>query len=183
MKKLLLLLSLCLSSVSQAQTFASVNAEFATGVNGASDMHGYLFTVGHKANANIVVDANAETLVANSTNATINRLEAGATWLVPNTTILTPYVRTALGSKTASSNQFNYYSVEPGLRAKLGPGAIRLGWRYRDSVESGYTDLSRTWRLGYVLPMSNSIDLNVAYEQSRGNMSYNGYMTGLVIKF
>ncbi len=182
MKKYILVLLAALAPVCQAQTFASVNGEFATGVNGAPDMHGYLFTIGHRVK-NLTIDANAETLVANSNKATINRLEAGATFAFPTTVGVVPYLRTAMGSKTASGDQFNYYSVEPGVRVPIGPGTARLGWRYRDAVESGYTDLSRTWRVGYVWPLTKSTDLNLAYEQSRGNMSYNGVMSGLTFKF
>lgn len=183
MKKFLCFIFCLCSATSQAQSFASINAEYATRPNGASDLHGYLFTIGQRVNNNLIVDANAETLIAGGSNATVNRLEAGASWLLPTGSRITPYVRTALGTKTANGSQFNYYSIEPGLRLALGPGTAKLGWRYRDAVESGYTDQSRTWRGGYVYPLTNNLDANMAVEQSRGVMDYTGYMFGLSMKF
>lgn len=166
----------------QAQTFGSINSEFATGLKGASDQSGYLFTIGHKID-NVIVDANAETLVAETSRATVSRLEGGASLLVPSANGITPYVRTAMGLKTVGTKQFGYASIEPGVRIKAGPGTARLAWRYRGAVDSDNADTTRTWRVGYVLPVTKATDFNIAYEQARGDANYNGYMVGLTFRF
>jgi hypothetical protein len=181
--KVILVLLVVAAGTAQAQTFASINSMFATGLNGTSDMSGYQFVVGHRMN-NITVDANAETLWTDTTKALVNRLEGGASFSLPTGTGLTPYVRTALGSKTVGGNQFAYYSAEPGVRMAIGPGTARLGWRYRSAVDDAqFNDTTRTWRLLYLLPMTKTWDLNVGVEASRGDINYNGLLAGFTVRF
>ena len=170
------------TGVAQAETFASVNSAYASGLNGTADQSGYVFAVGHRMD-NLTVDANTETSIANTSKATVNRVEAGASFAIPTGTGITPYVRTALGSKTASGNQFAYYSVEPGFRLPIGPGTARLAWRYRSAVDSDINDTTRTWKVGYVLPVTNSLDLNLVVEAARGVVNYNGLLAGFIVRF
>jgi len=184
LKNVLLLLAIT-TGVAQAQTFASINSMFASGLDGTNDMSGYQFVVGHRVNKNVTVDANTETLWTDTTKVLVNRLEGGATFSLPTAdTIITPYVRTALGSKTVGGNQFAYYSAEPGVRMAVGPGTARLGWRYRSAVDDAqFNDTTRTWRLLYLLPMNKTWDLNVGVEASRGDINYNGLLAGFTVRF
>jgi hypothetical protein len=181
--KVILLTLAVAAGTAQAQTFASVNSMFATGLNGASDQSGYQFVVGHRMN-NITIDANTETLISDTNKATVNRIEGGASFSLPTGTGLTPYVRTALGSKTVGGNQFAYYSAEPGVRMAIGPGTARLGWRYRSAVDDAqFNDTTRTWRVGYVMPVNKSLDVSIAYETARGDINYNGLLAGFTVRF
>ena len=181
LKNVLLLLAIT-TGIAQAQTFAGINSMFGKSPTGATDT-GYQFVVGHRMD-NVIVDAIAETVIPDATKVAINRLEGGGSLLLPTGTVITPYVRTALGIKTVGGNQFAYYSVEPGVRMAVGPGTARLGWRYRNAVDADqYNDNTRGWRAVYVLHMSKTLDINFAYESVRGDANYNGVMTGFTVRF
>jgi hypothetical protein len=180
--KVVLVLLAVATGTAQAQSFVSVNSMFGKSPTGARDT-GYVFVVGHRMN-NVIVDASAETIIPDATKTSINRLEGGASFLLPTGTTITPYVRTALGIKTVGGNQFSYYSAEPGIRMTVGPGTARLGWRYRNAVDADqFNDNTRTWRAIYVLPVTKTVDLNFAYEAARGDANYNGVMTGFTVRF
>jgi len=181
MKKLIALAMFLAAGVASAQSFVSVEGQYADSLSG-NNQAGTAFTVGTKATNNLVVDLKSEFLNTESTNTQTNRLEAGATGLVPMGPV-TGYVRGSYGAKFTDGNRFDYYSVEPGVRAALGTGTVKLGYRYRTALDSVNADTTRTWRVGYSHPLNKTIDLGVGYEASRGDIRYNGYLLGLTAKF
>ena len=181
MKKLIALAMFLVAGVASAQSFVSVEGQYADALSGNNQV-GTAFTVGTKATDNLAVDLKSEFLNTESTNIQTSRLEAGVTGSAPVGPV-TGYVRVGYGEKFTNGNRFDYYSVEPGIRVPAGQGSVKLGYRYRTALDSVNADTTRTWRVGYSHPLTKTIDLGVGYEASRGDKEYNGYLLGLTAKF
>ena len=84
-----------------------------------------------------------------------------------------PYVRTALGQKFTSSTNFTYYSVEPGVSVPVGPVTAKVGYRFRNAVDTANNDTTRTWRAGVSYDLTAKDTIGVRYDRMRGDSNQN----------
>jgi hypothetical protein len=126
-------------------------------------------------NNTFAVDAGIQTTTADIANTITNRYEAGLTGKYDLTSIVTTDLRVATGIKQKSgSNDFTYYSVEPGVNTKFGDITARVAYRYRDAYQGDVNaDQSRTMRyaVGYNVTAKDKVTLG--YDRLRGDGAQN----------
>ena len=61
----------------------------------------------------------------------------------------------------SGSQDFSYYSVEPGVNAKFGAVTARVAYRYRDAFDTDNADRSNTMRysVGYNVTKTDKVTL------------------------
>lgn len=174
MKIALLATMFAFAGVASAQSSVTATYGVQDLVPSGTQNHVVNFTAKTAINSTFAVDAGIQTTTADVANTVTNRYEAG---LTAGTAIgsFTPDVRLAVGQKQKSGVEaFSYYSIEPGVNAKLPAGfSARLAYRYRDAFNEANADQSRTWRasLGYNLTKSDKV--TVGYDRLRGDGANN----------
>ena len=123
----------------------------------------------------LVVDGGIYTTNADVARTITNRYELGASGGYTLTDMFRGDVRVATGIKSVSAKQdFAYYSVEPGINAKLGDFTARVAYRFRTAYDStSNADTSNTMRyaLGYNLTKQDRV--TVGYDRLRGDGANN----------
>ena len=131
------------------------------GQSGDPNRQGINLTVGRNIGQGITLDANSQFRNENGKNgADTTRLEAGATYQYGLTQDITFYTRGAVGYKLTDTDDFTYYSVEPGVKFQVTqPLNLRVGYRYRDSFSDSIFDKTNTVRVGaeYALDKKQSL--------------------------
>jgi len=176
MKIKIVLLATLLAFAGVASAQSSVTATWGVQSLVPSDVqnHVYNFTAKTAINNTFAVDAGILTTTGDISNAITNRYEAGLSGKYDLTSIVTTDLRLATGIKQKSgSNDFTYYSVEPGVNAKFGDITARVAWRYRDAYQDTNADQSRTMRyaLGYNVTAKDKVTLG--YDTLRGDGANN----------
>lgn len=185
MKKVIALATLLAATSAFAGGFGSVEYSSRDGVNGAADSDAVKVTVGTTLTNNVAVDLSSRFAKQDgvSTNNS-TRLEAGVTGSMPLGNGVTLYTRGAVGEKYTSSDNFSYYSVEPGIKYQLTPAlSAKVGYRYRDAFTNSNGDQTRTWRLGTEYALSKQYSVGLGFDRVRGDSEYNAVNVSLGIKF
>lgn len=184
MKKTLLavILAAFAATASAEGNYAGVKAEWRNGTNGTQDANAYSITAGQ--NINQYLDAEIYARVKSNDDDTNNTRLEGA--LIAKTTYgyLTPYVRGAVGEKFDGTDNFAYWSLEPGVKVALTQDlSVKGGIRFRDAFNTGDNDSTRTYRLGadYAVTKASTVSLGVDF--SRGDSEYNSIGAGYAVKF
>jgi hypothetical protein len=178
MKKLLALVAI----LATGSVFAASGTVEYQNIDGTgstpTDQNQYSLTVKENINKNFVGDlgiSQTSNRTSGSDTLASTRTEAG---LTGSTSMfgVTPYVRTALGQKFSSSTNFTYYSVEPGVSAGI-PGVAglnaKVGYRFRNAVDTGNNDTTRTWRAGLSYDLTAKDTIGVRYDKMRGDTNQN----------
>lgn len=123
----------------------------------------------------LTVDGGIYTTTADVSRAITNRYEIGATAGHNLTDMFRADVRVATGMKAVSTKQdFGYYSVEPGINAKLGNFTARVAYRYRDAYDSSVNaDTSNTMRYSVGYNVTKQDRISVGYDRVRGDGANN----------
>ena len=125
----------------------------------------------------LVVDGGIYTTTGDVSRAITNRYEIGATTGYDLNQTFRADLRLATGMKAVSTKQdFAYYSVEPGINARVGDFTARVAYRHRnayDSAPANNNDTSNTMRyaVGYHLTKKDRITLG--YDVLRGDGANN----------
>lgn len=122
----------------------------------------------------ISVDAGIYTTTADVANTITNRYEVGVGGGFSINPAVTTDLRVATGIKAKSGSQdYSYYSVEPGVNAKFGDVTARVAYRYRDAFNDANPDRSNTMRysVGYAVTKKDSI--RIGYDVLRGDGANN----------
>lgn len=185
MKKLIVTAMLLAAGTAFAQGFGSVEYGSRDGVNGNADANSVKVTIGKKFTENITGDLSSRFAKEEGTasnNST--RLEAGVTGSYAVGDGFTVYTRGAVGEKFTSTDNFSYYSVEPGVKYAVTPVlSVKAGYRYRDAFSNSNGDQTRTVRLGAEYAMSKSYSLGLGYDRVRGDSDYNAVLASVNFKF
>ena len=167
MKKILAILALTLTGTAFAQnmslTYSDINN--ATG----NDQKMYTLTVRTPVTQSLTADVVAQTVHTEVSSAVSTRMEGGLTATAPLGP-LTGYVRGAVGRRFTSAADYGYYSIEPGVRAPVGPFTASLGFRFRDAFDNtANVDQTRTVRtsLGYAVTKLDTVSLG--YDRVNGD--------------
>jgi len=110
----------------------------------------------------VSVDAGILTTTADVANTITNRYELGVSGGFSINPVVTTDLRVATGMKAKSGSQdFGYYSVEPGVNAKFGDVTARVAYRYRDAFDTANPDRSNTMRysVGYNVTKQDKVTL------------------------
>jgi hypothetical protein len=192
MKKILLAALLIISFIAVAEEHMFVHGQYAlrdtvSGDSANPNRQGVNLVIGHKVTPNITIDLGSQfrTEKLNSKDGSnSNRLEAGAAYAYNINQDIALYIRGGLGEKFSSSDNFSYYSVEPGIKTQITSNIVgKVGYRYRDSFSDLGDDKTNTFRLGieYALNKINAITIGV--DRSYGNSEFVGYNVGYLVKF
>jgi hypothetical protein len=175
MKKILTIAALLVSG----SVFAASGTIEYQNIDGKSttptDQNNYSLTVKESINKNFVGDlgiSQTSNRTSGSDTLASTRTEAG---LTGSTSMfgVEPYVRTAVGQKFTSTTNFTYYSVEPGVAVPVGPLTAKVGYRFRNAVDTGNNDTTHTWRAGLSYDLTAKDTIGVRYDKMRGDTNQN----------
>jgi opacity protein-like surface antigen len=153
----------------------------------APNRQGVNFTVGHKVLDNLTIDLSHQfrTEKLNSDDGkNTTRFDLGATYTQALTENVAFYTRGALGYKLSTSSDYTYYSIEPGVKAKLTSDlTVKVGYRFRDSFSDAYDEKTNTVRLGAEYAVAKNQSVTLAIDRSYGASEFMGYTVGYAVKF
>lgn len=123
----------------------------------------------------LTVDAGIYTTTADVARTITNRYEVGATGGYNLNQMFRGDVRLATGMKSVSAKQdFGYYSVEPGINAKLGDFTARVAYRFRTAYDAtANADTSNTMRYAVGYNVTKQDRVSVGYDALRGDGANN----------
>lgn len=123
----------------------------------------------------LTVDGGIYTTTADVARSITNRYEVGATAGHNLTDMFRADVRVATGMKAVSTKQdFGYYSVEPGINAKLGDFTARVAYRFRTAYDADVNaDTSNTMRYAVGYNITKQDRVTVGYDALRGDGANN----------
>jgi hypothetical protein len=188
MKKIALATILAIAATSSFAASLNLQYQNQEGKDGTANSNAYVITVRENITKNFAADVQATTVSKESTGGlSSQRLEVGGT----GTVALAPslpfslYTRVATGQKFTSTDNFGYYSVEPGVTAPIGRTGLsaRLGWRYRTAYDTANADETRTWRAGLNYQINKNDSVGVRYDSVRGDTNQNTVAVGYTRSF
>ena len=148
---------------------------------------GVNFTIGRKVLDNLTVDLGEQfrtERLNNDAGVNTTRLEAGATYQYGLTKDISLYTRGGLGQKFTSSQDYTYYSVEPGIKYSLTDAvSVKAGYRFRDAFNDAYNEKTNTVRFGAEYAIAKDQALTLGIDRSYGASDFVGYNAGYMIKF
>lgn len=180
------IIAILLASVTSLVSAAEVGLEYKNynGVAGGDDAKSYSLSVAGKVTDNLKADVKFQNKQSDGTEDLSTRLEAGLTGTVQLYGPVSGYVRGAIGEKYTNGDNYSYYSVEPGVAAKLGYGFTgSLGYRYRDAFTDANGDQTRTWRAKVGYDLTKTDNVYVGFDRQRGDSEYNAWRVGYVRNF
>lgn len=188
-----LLAGLAFSSMAMAEdlkNFAHIQYTFRDTIaddKGNPNRQGVNFTIGRKVLDNLTIDLGeqfrTERLNSDDGKST-TRLEAGATYTYGLTKDITLYTRGGLGYKVTSTDDYTYYSVEPGIKYSLTDAlSVKAGYRFRDSFNDSKNEKTDTVRFGAEYAIAKDQSLTLGIDRSYGASDFIGYNAGYQIKF
>jgi hypothetical protein len=162
-------------SVAQAQSSVTVVYGVQDAVPTNVQSHVTNFVGKTAINKTFAVDAGIYTTTADVARSITNRYEIGASAGYDVTDIFRGDVRVATGMKAVSTKQdFGYYSVEPGINAKLGDFTARVAYRFRTAYDSNVNaDTSNTMRYAVGYNITKQDKVTVGYDALRGDGANN----------
>jgi hypothetical protein len=184
MKKIALATLLAMAALGVSAAEIKLEAQNSNGVGSTADQRVYEFGFKESINSNLAGDVIVKNYRTDGTDALSTRYEAGLTGSVPAGPVGV-YTRVAIGEKYKSGDAgYSYYSVEPGITAKLPANfGASLGYRFQDAFSDGHADQTRTWRakLGYDINANNNV--YIGYDRQRGDSDANITKIGLIHRF
>jgi len=188
MKKIALATILAIAATSSFAASVNLQYQSSEGKDGTADSTTYVMTVKENITRNFAVDVQGTTTTKDSTGGlSSQRLEVGGTGSVA----LAPslpfglYTRVATGQKFTTTNNYTYYSVEPGVTMPFGRTGLsaRVGWRYRTAFDSANADETRTWRAGLNYAINKNNAVGIRYDSVRGDTNQNTVAVGYTRSF
>jgi hypothetical protein len=178
MKKIAAILFALAVSTGAGAVSVGVNYDDLSGINvpankaSSAKQQAFTLSVSEKINDNFSANV-AITSTNNNTGASTalagSRAEVGLTGSMPLFGPVSAYTRVGLGQKFTSSNNFTYYSVEPGVAVKV-PGVAgltaRAGYRFRDAVDNTNSDNSETKRFSLSYQLSPKDTVSIGYDRN-----------------
>jgi hypothetical protein len=190
MKKLLLILLLAISAPAMADKFIIERSwvdDFTTPTSPRADSWYFKGVIDY--NKNLAFDSSitiTQLDAAVPNNKISTRVDVG---VIPKMNLygtIDGYTRFAYGEKwsTSSPGNYDYYSVEPGIRSTLGYGFWgQLGWRYRAPFNDAINDTTRTWRTSLNYDVTAKDTVGVRLDNVRGSQNQNIFNVNYVRSF
>lgn len=169
-----------------ADSFGLIEYNFRDGYgqNDGTRVNGYTLNLGTYLTETTAVDVSSKFRQDNTTSDTNTRLEVGLTQYLPLTSWLKLYGRGAVGTRFDNNDDFNYWSVEGGGVVPLSQcWSVKVGYRYRDSMEQDIAYETDTIRASLTYAVSKNASLSLGYDRFRGDSDMNGVNIGYAFKF
>lgn len=133
---------------------------------------------------NLAGDFTAAASKNNVTNSISGRGELGLTFS-KNIFGINSYLRSAVGERYISGKEeTSYYSFEPGVLVPINDKfQARLGYRFRDSFDSGVADQTRSIRAGVSYKVNNSYTVGLRLDRVRGDQEVNTWALNVTKRF
>lgn len=175
LKMLVAALMLAGSSIASAQSSVTVVYGIQNAVPSEVQSHVTNFVGKTAINKTFAVDAGIYTTTADVARTITNRYEIGGSAGYDITPMFRGDVRLATGMKSVSAKQdFGYYSVEPGINAKLGDFTGRVAYRFRTAYDANANaDTSNTMRYAVGYNVTKQDRVAVGYDVLRGDGANN----------
>jgi hypothetical protein len=173
-----------------AKNFAHIQYTFRDTVSDNKadpNRQGVNFTLGRKVLDNLTIDLGEQfrtERLNNDAGVSTTRLETGATYTYGLVKGIELYTRGGLGYKVTSTDDYSYYSVEPGVKYTLTNAlAVKAGYRFRDAFSDSYNEKTNTVRVGAEYAIAKDQALTLGIDRSYGASDFVGYNAGYAIKF
>jgi len=173
-----------------AKNFAHIQYTFRDTVSDNKadpNRQGVNFTLGRKVLDNLTIDLGEQfrtERLNNDAGVSTTRLETGATYTYGLVKGIELYTRGGLGYKVTSTDDYSYYSVEPGVKYTLTNAlAVKAGYRFRDAFSDSYNEKTNTVRVGAEYAIAKDQALTLGIDRSYGASDFIGYNAGYAIKF
>jgi hypothetical protein len=170
MKKTIAVLSVALSTSVFAADSVTLEGSSVDNVNAASQQQ-FSLIVKKDLIKDVVGDVAFHQTQTDVSNALGTRLETGATFSQSNA-LVGFYARTAVGQRYSNTKDFSYYSIEPGINAKLGSTGLtaKVGYRYRSAFDSDTNgDQTHTMRYSLNYALTKLDTVGVRYDRVNGD--------------
>jgi opacity protein-like surface antigen len=154
---------------------------------GNPNRQGVNFTLGRNIGYGITLDVNQQfrtERLNSSEGKSSTRLETGASYQYGLTKDFAVYTRVAIGDKFTATDDYLYYSIEPGIKYTVTPElTTKVAYRYRDSFIDSKDEKTDTVRFGveYALAKDQALTFNI--DRSYGASEFIGYNVGYAVKF
>lgn len=185
MKKFILaILALTITSFAQAEgNYGGVQFQLRNGLEGYQDAHVYQVTLGQSVNK--YLDAEINTRLKTSDNDSNNtRFEGALIGRLPIGEGFTVYNRAAYGTKMNGTDNFQYWSTEPGLQyAVTDKLNVRGGLRFRNAFNKDDNDSTRTWRAAADYAITKNSSLVAGVDRATGDDDFWSYNFGYNVRF
>jgi hypothetical protein len=168
MKKIFAIITLALagSAFAQSVTLGYSDINNARG----NDQKMYTLSVRAPITQSVTADVVTNMVHTQVSNSIGTRFEGGVTVTAPVGPV-TGYVRTAVGRRFTAASDYNYYSIEPGVRAPVGPFTAGLGFRFRDAFDNtANADQTRTVRTSLSYNVTKKDSVTLAYDRVNGDV-------------
>jgi opacity protein-like surface antigen len=144
---------------------------------------GAYVAIGNKFSNMLSLEVAGEIMDPTNSTKQQTRVEVAA---IPSYSVgaFTGYVRGAVGEGFQNSQNWTYWSVEPGVKVFITPDlSAKVGYRFRDSFDSGVLDRTQTYRVGLDYAINKQVSLNLGYDRVTGDKEANVYLAGLTVRF
>lgn len=119
-------------------------------------------------------DLSFQTSQSDQTHKVDSKVETGITAKFNLAGPVRGYTRLHYGEKLATTGNYNYYGIEPGIQMPLGYGfSTKIGYRYRTATDSAIADTTRTLRAGISYDLNKNDAIAVRYDRTRGDKEVN----------
>lgn len=189
MKKLLLVLLFAISAPAFADKFVIERGWGDDMATNAPNSSTWYFKGIRDFNPNFAMDTSLQMTQldgAAPSNKISSRIDIGAIAKMNLYGPVNGYTRVAYGEKfsTSSPGNFDYYSVEPGVRGTLyGPVWSQVGWRFRTPFNPANNDTTRTWRTSLNYDVTKQDTVGVRLDNQRGDSNQNIFNLNYVRSF
>ena len=165
--------------------YAGIKLETRDGRNGTNGSDAFSMTVGK--NVNKYLNAEIYTRLKNEDNTDSNntRLEGALVGAVATpVTGLSVYTRGAVGKKFAGTGDYNYWSIEPGIKyAVTDAVSVKAGLRFRDAFDNANNDSTRTYKVSSEYAIDKNQSVSLGYDRAYGDSKYDAIGVGYGVKF
>jgi hypothetical protein len=144
------------------------------------DKYGFNLAIGREFSPGLKIDLRQEFRAEEETQKIGNRLESGFTYDHKFNSV-TVSVRTALGERYASADNWEYYSVAPELIFPVANNIkFRAGYRYRNAFDTSKMDETHTYRgtVEYAYSQSSTIGATLGYNLGDAQFLFGGINLG-----
>lgn len=144
------------------------------------DKYGFNLAIGREFAPGLKIDLRQEFRAEEETQKIGNRLESGFTYDHKFDSV-TLSVRTALGERYVSGDNWEYYSVAPELIFPVAKDIkFKAGYRYRNAFDTSKMDETHTYRgtVEYAYSQSSSIGATLGYSLGDAQFVFGGINLG-----
>lgn len=165
--------------------YAGIKVETRDGRDSTADSNTFSMTVGKSLNQYLNAEIYTRLKNEDGTDSNNTRLEGALVGAVATPVDgLSVYTRGAVGKKFDHTSDYNYWSIEPGVKyAVTNNIALKAGVRFRDAFTNSNNDSTTTYRLGAEYALNKNQAVTAGFDRASGDSDYNAFGLGYNVKF